>query len=305
MKYKDYYAALDVPRDADLEQIKKAYRKLARQYHPDVSKASDAEARFKDAAEAYATLKSPEKRAAYDELGQQASGAEFSPPPQWRSNYEADPSFYENLDLADLLEALGRRHGNARPDSVPVHGRNYEDTVHISLADAHRGTTLHLNLADQEGGRTLEVKIPAGVVADQKLRLRGKGGKGHNGGADGDIFLHIAIKPHPLFRVDRHDLYCDLALTPWEAALGAELEVPTLDGQVILTVPPGTSSGRKLRLRGRGLANSRGEPGDLYATVRIDVAPTLTEQERKLYQELGKVSSFTPRMTTQKEGSHA
>ncbi len=305
MKFKDYYATLGVPRDADLEQIKKAYRKLARQHHPDVSKASDAEARFKEAAEAYATLKNPETRAAYDALGSQPAGAEFSPPPDWARSRGEDPASYDNLDLADLLEALARRHGSGRRDTMPVSGRSYEDTVHIGLAEAHHGTTLHLNLADPEGDRTLEVTIPAGVVAGQKLRLRGKGGKGRNGGADGDIYLHIALKPDPVFRVDGRNLNFVLALAPWEAALGTSLEVPTLDGPVILTVPPGSSSGRRLRLRGRGLANSRGEPGDLYATVRIDVAAVLTEPQRKLYQELERLSGFNPRENRAKESPNA
>ena len=148
------------------------------------------------------------------------------------------------------------------------------------------------------------MSIPAGVTAGQKLRLRGKGGKGRNGGADGDIYLHIALKPDPVFRIDRHDLYFDLALAPWEAALGAELEVPTLTGPVMLTVPAGIRSGRKLRLRGRGLANSRGQHGDLYATVHIDVAATLSARERELYQELASISNFNPRTALAKENPH-
>ena len=304
MKYKDYYAALGVPRDADLEQIKKAYRKLARQHHPDVSKAPDAEAKFKDAAEAYATLKDPEKRAAYDELGRRPTGAEFSPPPQWRREHGAGQDSFEDIDLADLLAALGRQRAGARHGSVPIHGQDFEDTVHISLVEAHRGTELSLHVSDVEGERTLEVSIPAGVIAGQKLRLRGKGGKGRNGGVDGDIYLHIALKPDRVFRPDRHDLYLDLALTPWEAALGAEVEVPTLDGPVMLTVPAGTRSGRKLRLRGRGLANNRGERGDLYAMVRIDIAATLSARERELYQELARISNFNPRVGSSKENLH-
>lgn len=304
MKYKDYYATLGVSRDADLEAIKKAYRKLARQHHPDVSKDSGAEARFKEAAEAYATLKNPETRAAYDALGQQRAGAEFSPPPHWQDGPDVDPSAYDSQDLADLLDALARRSGTARGQSVPVPGRSYEDTVHIGLAQAHRGTTLHLNLADTQGDKTLEVTIPAGVTAGQKLRLRGKGGKGRNGGADGDFFLHIQVNPDPVFRLDGRDLYFVLALAPWEAALGTAVEVPTLDGPVVLTVPPGSSSGRKLRLRSRGLANSRGEPGDLYATVRIDVPTNLSEPQRKLYQELEQLAGFNPRGNSAKESTH-
>ena len=303
MKYKDYYAALGVPRDADTEQIKKAYRKLARQHHPDVSKAPDAEARFKEAGEAYATLKDPEKRAAYDQLGRRPAGEEFAPSPQWRHDFGADGQGFEGVDLADLLAAMGR---GRRPSQgpVPMHGRDYETSVRITLEDAHHGASVKLDLADEEGGRTLEVTIPAGVTEGQKLRLRGRGGKGRNGGADGDIYLHITLAPHRVFRADHNDLYFDLALAPWEAALGADVEVPTLDGPVVLTVPPGTHSGRKLRLRGRGLADGHSGRGDLYAAVRIDVPANLTEQERELFGELAKVSRFNPRAPAGKEKFH-
>ncbi|HSV46071.1 MAG TPA: DnaJ domain-containing protein, partial [Ramlibacter sp.] len=197
VKYKDYYAALGVPVDADLPQIKKAYRKLARQHHPDVSKATDAEARFKEAAEAYATLKDPDKRAAYDELGRRPTGEEFSAPPQWRHAHASEASGFENAELADLLAALGRRHaGGSARGPVPHHGRDYETAVRITLEDAHRGTTVSLDLNDGEGAKTLQVTIPAGVTEGQKLRLRGKGGKGQHGGADGDIYLHITLAPH-------------------------------------------------------------------------------------------------------------
>jgi curved DNA-binding protein len=302
MKYKDYYAALGVGRDADTEQIKKAYRKLARKHHPDVSKAPEAEARFKEVAEAYQTLKDPEKRAAYDELGRRPAGEEFAPPPQWSRDFAGGTQSFEDIDLSDLLDALGRGHrGGARRGPVPMHGRDYETTVRISLEDAHRGTRLNLDLADAEGGRTLEVTIPSGVSEGQKLRLRGKGGKGRNGGPDGDIYLHITLAPHPVFRPDQHDLHFDLALAPWEAALGAEIEVPTLDGPVLLTVPPGTRSGRKLRLRGRGLANGRGGHGDLYATVHIEVPTTLSDRERELFKQLADASRFNPRAVVAKE----
>ena len=303
MKYKDYYAALGVPRDADAQQIKKAYRKLARQHHPDVSKTAGTEARFKEIGEAYATLKDPEKRAAYDELGRRPAGQEFAPPPQWTREWGSGNGSFEDIDLADLLDALGRQHRGAPRGPVPMHGRDYETTARISLEDAHRGTTLSLNLEDGEGGRRLDVTIPPGVTEGQKLRLRGKGGKGRNGGADGDIYLHIALAPHAVFRPDRHDLHFDLALAPWEAALGSEVEVPTLDGPVLLTVPPGTRSGRKLRLRGRGLANGHGGRGDLYAAVHIDVPATLTERERELFTDLAGASRFNPRAVVAKENA--
>ncbi|NWF47000.1 DnaJ domain-containing protein [Hydrogenophaga sp. D2P1] len=295
MKYKDYYAALGVPRDADLDAIKKAYRKLAREHHPDMSKAPGAEARFKEVAEAYATLKDPEKRAAYDELGRHPAGEPFSPPPQWGRDHATNGSAFDEMDLEDLLAAMGRGRRGPRQGPMPRDGRDLETTIRISLEDAHRGRTVHLSLDDGGQERTLEVSVPPGVRDGQKLRLRGKGGKGQNGGTDGDIYLHITLAPHRIFRTDHQDLYFDLVLTPWEAALGTEAEVPTLDGPVTLTVPPGTRSGRKLRLRGRGLANGRSAPGDLYAVVLIDVPATLTERERELFEALAKDSSFHPR----------
>lgn len=304
MKYKDYYAALGVARDADPEAIKKAYRKLARQHHPDVSKDAGAEARFKDVAEAYATLKDPEKRAAYDALGSRRGGEEFSPPPQWQHDFGGDAGFGD-LDLADLLDALARgRGGRGRSQTVPLRGHDYETSVRLSLEDAHRGTTVNLDVQHEDGTRTLAVTVPAGVTDGQRLRLRGKGGPGRHGGPAGDIYLHIQFAPHPVFRTDGHDLMFDLALAPWEAALGAEVQVPTLDGAVLLTVPQGSQSGRKLRLRGRGLANGHGGRGDLYAMVRIDVPASLAPRERELFEELARESRFDPRATVAKEGGH-
>ncbi|WP_048439419.1 DnaJ C-terminal domain-containing protein [Caenimonas sp. SL110] len=304
MKYKDYYAVLGVARDADADAIKKAYRKLAREHHPDVSKASGAEERFKDIGEAYATLKDPEKRAAYDQLGQREPGADFSPPPNWNGG-GFDTHSFDDADLADLLASLGRRarggHGG-RGATHPQRGRDYETVVKLTLEQAHRGTTLNLDLAREEGGTsTLEVTVPAGVADGQRVRLRGKGGKGVHGGADGDIYLHIHLLPHRVFRVDGRDLQFDLMLAPWEAALGAEVEVPTLDGAVVLTVAAGTRAGRKLRLRGRGLADGKGGRGDLYAVAHIDVPATLTPAERDLFEQLAKVSTFHARAGSGKD----
>lgn len=312
MKFVDYYRVLGLPRDAPLEQIKKAYRTLAREHHPDVSKASDAEEKFKSAAAAYATLKNPEKRAAYDALGPLPEGTDMDAPPSQPSAGRHAPGFggsaaqgahFDDMAFADFLDSLGQGGGfGTHPgrSRAPRRGQDLQETVQIDLAQALTGSTLHLAL--QEGGaqRELEVTVPAGVRAGQKLRLRGKGGRGQAGAEDGDLYLHIRFAPHPRFRLDQQDLYFDLALSPWEAMLGADITVPTLDGEVVLTVPPGTGSGKKLRLRARGMPQGPGPAlarGDMYALVRIDVPPQTTAEERKLLEELARISSFTPRPT--------
>lgn len=296
MKFKDYYATLEVPRDADADAIRKAYRRLARKYHPDVSKEAAAEEQFKEVGEAYETLKDPEKRAAYDALGQRASGEEFTAPRDWREHF-AGGEFEQglgDLDLADLLDALARgRRGHERQPR-PRPGQDYDIAAAIKIEDAHRGTTLELQLQRPEGPQTLHVTVPPGVTSGQKLRLRGQGGPGRNGGPNGDIYVHLELLPDPRLRVDGKDLYFDLALAPWEAALGAEVPVTTLDGDVLLTVPPGTHSAQKLRLRGRGLGSGAGR-GNLYAVVHIDIPRTLTARERELFQALAKESRFEPR----------
>lgn len=295
MKYKDYYEILGVPRSASLDDIKKAYRKLARTHHPDMSKAPDAESRFKELGEAYATLKDEAKRAAYDELGHPKPGAEFRPPPQWQQDFAPGGMSFEDLDLADLLAAMGRGQRAGPQHAMPLKGQDFETSVTITLEDARRGSTVNLTLADGAVERTLQVTIPPGASQNQKLRLRGKGAKGFNGGPDGDIYLHIKLAPHAVFRPDHHNLYFDLVLAPWEAVLGTEIEVPTLEQPVLLTVPPGTRAGQKLRLRGRGLL---ADQSDLFAIVHIDVPRTLSTRERELFQELAKVSSFNPRAVT-------
>ncbi|MGE5095785.1 MAG: DnaJ C-terminal domain-containing protein [Betaproteobacteria bacterium] len=318
MKYKDYYAILGVERTASADEIKKAYKKLAHKYHPDVSKEAKAEERFKDVSEAYQTLKDPDKRAAYDQLGSgYQPGQDFRPPPDWQQQFrwsgtgsgagEPGGFAFEDLDLADLFESLsrGRRTRGARDGgNTPIPGQDFEVTVHLSLEDAFRGTQVDLELAmpeyDAQGHvrqvpKKVKARIPKGATTGQRLRLRGQGGKGMNGGRDGDLYLDIALHPHPLFRVTDHDLYLDLPLTPWEAALGATVEVPTLSGAVNLKIPPGTTAGRKLRLGKKGLPKPGGGEGDLYAIVQIVNPTVLDERERELFRQLAEHSKFDPR----------
>ncbi len=313
MKYTDYYAILGVPRDAPVEAIKKAYRKLARQYHPDVSKDPQGERKFKEVAEAWGTLRDAQKRAAYDQLGEHPAGEEFRPPPDWERRHGASAGSasaagsaagregasgfgFDDLDLADLFAARER--------AGPIRGEDYEARAQISLEDAFHGAVIELDLAIPEydaGGRLtrpsrpFKARIPKGATHGQRLRLAGKGGRGWNGGRDGDLFLEIALRPHPLFRPDGHDLHLDLPIAPWEAALGASVEVPTLAGAVRMKIPAGMQAGRSLRLAGRGLPNPRGGAGDLYAIVQVVVPAALEERERQLFESLQAESKFDPR----------
>jgi curved DNA-binding protein len=310
MKYRDYYATLGVPRDAPAADIKKAYRKLAQKYHPDVSKEKDAEAKFKEVAEAYQTLKDPGKRAAYDQLGSSYQpGQEFRPPPDWEKQFaEAarGQSFSsDDLDLSDLFANLGMRGGGARSRaSFPIPGEDYQVAVRLPLEAALHGKVVELNLdvpeIDAEGrvrrvAKTITARIPKGASDGQRLRLRGQGGKGTNAGRDGDLYLDITLEPHALFRPSGHDLYIDLPLAPWEAALGAKVEVPTLDGAVSVTVPPGTAAGRKLRIAKKGLPKPGGGEGDLYAIAQIVNPTVLSERETELFGQLAETSRFDPR----------
>jgi curved DNA-binding protein len=320
MKYKDYYAILGVQRDASAADIKKAYRKLARKYHPDVSKEPDAEERFKEVSEAYETLQDSEKRAAYDRLGSHSPGRDFEPPPDWwkqfgEREFTAREFAFEDLDLSDLLAGLTGRGGGARAHrgGFAMPGQDYEVAVHIGLEEAYRGTEVEVNLSVPEYNeqgfvhrvpRTFRARIPKGASDGQRLRLPGKGGKGMNGGRDGDLYLTITLHPHPLFRPNGADLYLDLPLAPWEAVLGATVEVPTLAGKVRLKVPPGTRAGQQLRLGGRGLPTPKGGAGDLFAIVQITVPTVVSERERALFQQLAQGSTFEPRGHFEQEGEH-
>jgi curved DNA-binding protein len=285
MKYKDYYAILGVGRGASDEDLKKAYRQLARKYHPDVSKAPNAKERFQDVSEAYETLRDREKRAAYDHLGAFRQGQEFRPPPDWLRRFGRGPmEDLGGVDLSDLFDSLGAfgRSRRSRAARAPLAGEDYEIELSLALQDAYRGTERELVSA----GRTIRVRIPPGASDGQKLRLRGKGGAGQNGGPPGDLYLKIELEPHPLFRALGHDLEIEVALAPWEAALGSRIEIPCLDGRVAIQVPAGTRSGQKLRLAGKGLPRPQGGSGDLYAVLSIAVPRNLSEQEKRLYEAL-------------------
>jgi curved DNA-binding protein len=306
MKYKDYYEILGVPRDATADAIKKAYRKLAHQTHPDVTKDPKGEEKFKDISEAYKTLKDPEARAAYDKLGRHRPGEDFQPPPDWGQQFGDGQFSFEDIDLSDLFAGLagGRHRGNARGGNLQMPGQDYEVTAPITIEDAYRGTELDLNLSVPEydaHGRmhrvplVFKARIPKGVTGGERMRLPGKGGKGLNGGPNGNLYLNIELLPHPLYRVTGRDLYLDLPLAPWEAALGASVEVPTLAGPVRLKVPPGTNTGQKLRLGKRGLPKRHEGEGDLFAIVQIVVPTSTTEREKALFQELAHASRFNPR----------
>jgi curved DNA-binding protein len=307
MDYKDYYKIMGVERNATQEDIKRAYRRLARKYHPDVNKEPGAEAKFKELGEAYEVLKDPEKRAAYDQLGSNwRAGQDFQPPPGWNAGFEQRGGFSaDEADFSDFFEALFGRGAARRAGGQGVHlrGQDHHAQVLIDLEDAYRGATRTLTLrvpeVDAQGHvvtreRTLRVQIPKGVRAGQHIRLAGQGAPGLGGGAPGDLYLEIAFNPHSLFRVEGRDVFVDLPLAPWEAALGAEVQVPTPDGMVELKIPPGSASGRRLRLKGRGIPGAT--PGDFYVVVQIVLPPADSETARTAYQRFrAEFPRFDPR----------
>ena len=318
---RDYYEVLGVPRTASAEELQQAYRRLARRHHPDVNKDPGAEDRFKEVNEAYQVLSDPDTRARYDRFGpdfrripegaeREAAGAGFGgfrgrgPQPSGRSRRvyvdEGGQRIYVDegglgdeglggIDLDDLLGGLfGGRGG-------PVAGADQEAELELTVEEAYRGGRRPVNLAGPQGQRSYEVTIPPGVVDGQRIRLAGQGARGGGGAGPGDLYLIVRIAPHPRYRLDGRDLHVELPVSPWEAALGADVPVDTPGGEAKVKVPAGSSSGRRLRLRGRGMPNPRGQPGDLYAEVRIMVPPRLSRRERQLFEELANASSFDPR----------
>jgi curved DNA-binding protein len=309
VEYRDYYETLGVPRDASEEDIRRAYRRLAREYHPDVNKEPGAEDRFKEVSEAYEVLRDPEKRERYDRLGsnwkagQDVSGAEgFDFGGGGFGGFgDGDVRMeFGGGDFSDLFEGLfGARRAGARArgrtrgfEGFSTRGSDQEATLELTLEEAARGGKRRITLGD---GRDYEVNIPRGVRDGQIIRLAGEGAPGMGGGPRGDLLLRVRLSPHPRFGVDGRDLYTDVRVAPWEAALGATVEVPTLEGQSNVKVPAGSSCGRRLRLRGQGMPGPRGESGDLYATVQIRVPKRLSSEERELFERLRESSDFNPR----------
>ncbi len=306
MEFKDYYKIMEVARDATQDEIKRSYRKLARKYHPDVSKEADAEVRFKELGEAYEALKDPEKRAAYDQLGANYKGGQdFRPPPDWNSGFEFSGGGYtggDGSDYSDFFSSLfGKEFRGGAGSARQAKGEDHHAKVLISLEDTYHGATrsitLHVPTVDAQGHvitkeRVLNVSIPKGIREGQHIRLSGQGSPGLQGQA-GDLYLEVKFQPHPIYRAEGRDLYLDLPVAPWEAALGATIKVPTLGGIVELKIPEGSASGRKMRLKGRGIPGD--PPGDCYVNLTIALPPADSEAAKDFYRKMQKELDFNPR----------
>jgi curved DNA-binding protein len=306
VEFKDYYTVMGVARDATDAQIKQAYRKLARKYHPDVSKEKDAEARFKEVGEAYEVLKSPEKRAAYDQLGQDyRPGQDFKPPPNWDSGFEFSGAGQGDAAYSDFFDALfgaQARSGRGRSHAHPGRGEDHHAKVLLDLqASLNGGTrsfTLRMPEIDAEGRlvskeRALNVQVPKGILAGQQIRLAGQGASAHGDGTPGDLYIEVEFQPDPVYRVDGRDLYLELPVAPWEAALGATVKTPTPGGNVELKIPPGSHAGTKLRLKGRGIPAA--QPGDFFVVLQIALPPANGEKAKAAYAALAAAGAFNPR----------
>ncbi|MFD5596399.1 DnaJ C-terminal domain-containing protein [Streptomyces griseorubiginosus] len=308
---RDFYEVLGVPRTAERDEIQRAYRTLARRHHPDVNKDPQAEERFKEINEAFSVLSDPEQRGRYDRFGEDfrkipedweervGAGAGAGNGSRWstgggpRVRYVTSGFGAEGVDVDDLF---GSFFGGAGRMRVP--GADQEAELPLTVEEAYRGGRRTVTLAGPDGQRRYEVEVPPGVTDGRRIRLAGEGGRGSGDGSAGDLYLRVRIEPHPRFRLDGRDVYVQLPVTPWEAALGATVPVPTPSGaSAKVTVPAGSSSGRRLRLRGEGMPGPRDVNGDLYAELRIMVPPRLSERERELLEELAAVSSFDPRRT--------
>ena len=323
VEFKDYYATLGVPRTASDQDIKKSFRKLAREFHPDVAKdKKTAEEKFKEINEAYEVLSDPDKRKKYDQYGSTwKEGGGYQPPPGWQDARSAGGAqsqefHFGGTGFSDFFEQLFGRSGgggfgfggrdfeaaeSAQPRG-PARGYDIEGDILVTLDEAMRGSVRSISLervnpkTGQTEAQTFKVRVPIGVKEGQTIRIPGKGGDGANGGTSGDLFLHVRYAAHPDFRARGSDLHYDLDLAPWEAVLGTTVSVPTLESPVKVRIPAGTNNGCQLRVRGRGLPRGRdGERGDLYVVVNVQLPPQLSDEERELWEKLGRVSRFNPR----------
>ena len=303
VQFRDYYETLGLSRQASDDQIRAAYRKLARKYHPDVNPGNkEAEEKFKEINEAYSVLSDPQKRKQYDELGQNwKAGAEFRPPPDWGRDVRVEFGDVTGVgDFSDFYETIfggARQRAGRRGAGFATRGRDLEAQLRIPLEEAHRGTTRTIAVRSPDGKqRSIRVTIPAGVADAELLRIPNEGEQGAGGAPPGDLFVTVRLEPHDLYKVlDGGNIQVDLPVTPWEAALGAQVRVPTLDGPVELTVPPNTQAGQRLRLRGQGMSRKGGGRGDQYARIQIVNPSSLSPTERELFQKLASESRFDPR----------
>ncbi len=305
LDFQDYYKTLGIAKTATQKEVQAAYRKLARKMHPDVNKEPDAEKKFKAINEAYEVLKDPEKRKQYDQLGANwRQGENYSPPPEWgtggfnfgdQEGFDFSGSGGQFSDFFETLFGRGRRQKTgpqgAGTGGFVMKGSDQEGDIELTLEDVYFGGSRTF----QHQGREIKVNIKAGTVEGSRLRLTGQGSPGIGGGPPGDLYLRILIRPHPVFQINGNDLSADIVLTPWEAALGGRVEMKTMDGPVNLTIPPGVQPGQRLRLKGKGMPRREGGKGDLYAVVKVAVPSKLTDREKELMEELGRISTFNPR----------
>ena len=310
MDYKDYYKTLGVERKAKQDEIKRAYRKLARKYHPDVSKEADAELKFKELGEAYEVLKDPEKRVAYDQLGSDWNSQQgFRPPPDFGAGFEfhgAPQGAGRQHDFSDFFESLFGQAGSlgGRNRGFHMQGEDHHAKILVNLEDSFHGASRSISLKMPEETpnghvvsrkRTLKVSIPKGIRQGQQIRLSGQGAKGQGSGKAGDLYLEIEFSPHRYYRVEGADVYLELPVAPWEAALGASIKVPTPAGAIDLKIPANSKAGKKLRLKGRGIPSKL--PGDLYVVLQIALPPADDEKSREIYKRMQEEIKFNPRAT--------